>query len=332
MKGEYSGHLSASDPMFDYLRHHIFPQLGSDCSEGIRVFKTNGSNAVYIYEDRKSCQNVVGKFFRSERNSDPLLARQRLDRECKNISRFTSFLGEGHHAARILGRNDDLDCLLVVEYCPGLLLDQIIWKAIAEKDGTLLKRKLGALAELLVTVHNRSAIENRVDSKDILSYCSALFRDAGELFSPGEAEWFERQKECWRRDTVLEEDNLVLVHGDATPSNFTFGEGKEVYVFDMERVRYADRCFDVGRIAGELQHFFLRTLHDPWAAEEFIRHFLKEYTGHFPDREAAFRSITRRLPFYMGTTLLRIARNSYLEKEYRRLLVEAAGKCLRRCP
>ena len=49
-----------------------------------------------------------------------------------------------------------------------------------------------------------------------------------------------------------------------------------------------------------------------------------------PDREAAFRAITRRLPFYMGATLLRIARNSYLEKEYRRALIEAAGRCLRR--
>ncbi|MBR2872472.1 MAG: phosphotransferase [Lentisphaeria bacterium] len=128
----------------------------------------------------------------------------------------------------------------------------------------------------------------------------------------------------------MEEDNQVLVHGDATPSNFAFGEGRAVFAFDMERVRYADRCFDVGRIAGELQHFFMRTVHDPWAAEEFIHHFLQEYSGHFPDREAAFKAITRRLPFYMGATLLRIARNSYLEKEYRRVLIEAAGRCLRR--
>ena len=105
-----------------------------------------------------------------------------------------------------------------------------------------------------------------------------------------------------------------------------------VISFDMERVRHADRCFDVGRIAGELQHFFLRNLHDRSRAEEFISHFLREYAGHFPDRESAFRAITGRLPFYMGTTLLRIARNTYLDRDYRRQLVESAEMCMRRKP
>ena len=143
--------------MFGFLRESIFPQLGSDCSEGVRVFRTNGSNAVYIYEDRKSCKSVVGKFFRSERNRDYDLARQRLNREYDNIGRFSSYLGKEHHVARVLGRNEALNCLLVVEYCPGLLLDQIIWRSVAEADPVLLKRKLGALADLLVTVHNKSA-------------------------------------------------------------------------------------------------------------------------------------------------------------------------------
>ena len=330
MKGEYAGHLPASDPMFGFLQESIFPQLGSDCSEGVRVFRTNGSNAVYIYEDRKSSKSVVGKFFCSERNRDHELARQRLNREYDNIALFSSYLGKEHHVARVLGRNEALNCLLVVEYCPGLLLDQIIWRSVAEADPVLLKRKLGALADLLVTVHNKSASGIQVDFKPVCSYCRDLVRDLRELLVPGENEWFERQIGLWHRDPVMEEDNQVLVHGDATPSNFVFGEGGTVFVFDMERVRYADRCFDVGRIAAELQHFFMRTVHDPWAAEEFIHHFLREYSGHFPDREAAFRAITRRLPFYMGATLLRIARNSYLEKEYRRALIEAAGRCLRR--
>ena len=122
----------------------------------------------------------------------------------------------------------------------------------------------------------------------------------------------------------------MLVHGDATPSNFFFGDGMYVISFDMERVRIADRCFDVGRIAGELHHFFMRTVGNRYAAEEFVGHFLWEYASRFPDREAAFNAITRRIPFYMGTTLLRIARNSYLEHDYRRALVEAGENCLRK--
>jgi hypothetical protein len=109
-----------------------------------------------------------------------------------------------------------------------------------------------------------------------------------------------------------------------------FGGGLSVVAFDLERTKRADRVFDTGRIAGELQHFFLRATGNPYAAEPFIGHFLWEYACHFPNRERAFRSITGRIPFYMGITLLRIARNSWVEPEYRRRLINEAKEGLRR--
>ena len=330
MKGEYLGHLPQNDPMFDYLRREIFSQLGSDCSEGIRVFGTNGSNAVYIYEDRKSCQNVVGKFFYSERNTDWELAHRRLEREYNNIRSFSSYLGNNHYVARILGRNDALNCLLVVEYCTGTPLDRIIIEAVTQDKPWLLREKLTALADFLATVHNRSARQEKVDFNTACDYCSGIIGNLKNLLSEKETARFHQLKENWRNDPVMWEDNQVLVHGDATPSNFFFGDGMYVISFDMERVRIADRCFDVGRIAGELHHFFMRTVGNRYAAEEFVGHFLWEYASRFPDREAAFNAITRRIPFYMGTTLLRIARNSYLEHDYRRALVEAGENCLRK--
>jgi hypothetical protein len=85
----------------------------------------------------------------------------------------------------------------------------------------------------------------------------------------------------------------------------------------------------VGRLSGELKHFFMQVTGDRWAAEPFIGHFLWEYCGHFPDRQDAFRSVTRRLPFYLGITLLRIARNSWIDWDYRRQLLEEAKENLR---
>jgi hypothetical protein len=73
----------------------------------------------------------------------------------------------------------------------------------------------------------------------------------------------------------------------------------------------------------------LRGTGDTFAAEPFIGHFLWEYWGHFPDRQDAFRSITRRIPFYLGITLLRIARNSWVGCEYRRRLLDEAKNNLR---
>jgi hypothetical protein len=119
------------------------------------------------------------------------------------------------------------------------------------------------------------------------------------------------------------------VHGDATPENFLFGGGLQVIAFDLERTKRADRVFDTGRIAGELKHFFMRATGKKDAAEPFIGHFLWEYACHFPNRDRAFQSITGRTPFYMGITLLRIARNSWIEPEYRRRLINEAKACLR---
>ena len=128
------------------------------------------------------------------------------------------------------------------------------------------------------------------------------------------------------------EDRAVLVHGDVTPSNFLIGRGHDVMAIDLERMQWADRVFDLGRLCGELKHFFFQAKGDPHAAEPFIGHFLWEYCCHFPDRMSAFRAITRRTPFYMGITLLRIARNSWIDQDYRWRLVQEAKQILRGLP
>jgi hypothetical protein len=86
--------------------------------------------------------------------------------------------------------------------------------------------------------------------------------------------------------------------------------------------------FDVGRVAGELQHAFMRDACDRHRAEPFIGHFLWEYSCHFPDRQRAFESITARLPYYMALNLLRIARNDYIDRDYGGRLVRQAKRLL----
>jgi Ser/Thr protein kinase RdoA (MazF antagonist) len=124
------------------------------------------------------------------------------------------------------------------------------------------------------------------------------------------------------------EDNQVLVHGDATPSNLLFGSGLDVVAIDLERMQRADRTFDLGRIAGEMKHYFLEAGRNH-GAEPFIGHFLWEYCCHFPDRSRAFQAITSRLPFQMALTLLRIARNAWVSGGQRMRLVEEAKIILR---
>jgi aminoglycoside phosphotransferase (APT) family kinase protein len=124
------------------------------------------------------------------------------------------------------------------------------------------------------------------------------------------------------------QDRQVWLHGDATPANFLFGHGQDVAAIDLERMKRGDRMFDVGRVAGELQHAFMAATGDWRGGERFIGHFLWEYACHFPDRRRAFTSITGRLPYYMALNLLRIARNDYIGWDYSQRLVGQAKKLL----
>ena len=328
MKGEYLGHLSKSDRMYDYLQYDIFPGLGCNAPDGIRVFGTNGSNAVYIYEERRSNVKVVGKFFYSQSMRDRREAERHLEREWNNLHHARSVLDGCHYVARPLGRNVELNCLLVTEFCTGTPLEEVINRAIYNKEEQLLHDKLRALAGFLAEMHNRSAHSFQADFNGECRYFKRLSDTLARQGFP--VSNLEHLKNCWHDTPAMWEDNAVKVHGDATPANFFFGDGMYVISFDLERMKFSDRCFDLGRLAGEIQHFFLRATGNKYLAEPFISGFLHNYCSHFPDRYRALAAISARMPFYMGMTLLRIARNDYLAPEYRCKLIGEAALCLKR--
>ena len=331
MPGEFIGYLQGDDPLFPYMKNEIFTRLDCSCPEGIKVYKTNGSNEVYIYEDASNSRRVVGKFFYSERMKDWDLAWKRLDREYRNLLEFSSYIDPRYHyVAKVLGRNDDLNRLLVVEYCYGEPLEDIITRAINNNDEALLFGKLKALAYFLARVHNLSAKEKKADFEKVCEYFYTVLSQLESITDAGEREFLASCCRQWHDDPFMWQDREVLVHGDATPANFFFGDDIHVISFDMERNRRTDRMFDTGRLGAELQHFFFRATGNILEAEKFIGHFYWEYACHFPDRESAFDSICKRVPFYFGTNLLRISRNSYLDRAYRRLLIEEAKLSLKR--
>jgi len=334
MSNGYVGRLPAHDPLYHYLRHDILPQLGVlGGPVEFRVFRLRGSKEVYRYEERHTGASLVGKFFGAADARENGRGRHRMEQEFENLQllRGYGFEGYPHHVARPWGTNAWLNRVLVEEYCPGASLSSVIAAAIHQGHRGRLFRKLTALAALLAALHNRTANNFTVDFNQDCAYLDRLVQklrcqqvigdwDADELYWLGDR---------WREQPYMWEDRQVLVHGDATPSNFLFGHGLDVIAIDLERMKRADRVFDLGRIAGELQHYYLQTIGDKYAAEPFIGHFLWEYSGHFPDQERAFRAITRRLPFQMSLTLLRIARNFWIPFAHRRRLVEEAKLVLR---
>lgn len=232
---------------------------------------------------------------------------------------------------RPYGFNPSIDNLLVLEHVEAQSLSRIINDAVYHGNHKRLYKKLSALAHFLATLHNMTAWDYNVNFDDAFQYMGRLLSSLVEKWGMGKdhSDELYHLRDVWRGRGFMWEDRAVIVHGDATPSNLLFGHGSDVIAIDLERMKWADRVFDLGRLCGELKHFFMQGMGSPYAAEPFIGHFLREYCCWFPDRERAFRSITMRIPFYLGITLLRIARNSWIDREYRWCLIHEAKQNLR---
>ncbi len=331
------GHLHQNDPLYGYLRGEILPQMGfGGGAARFRVFRLAETRDVYLYEEKHSGIRVVGKFYAANRGLNASQSPQSAHHEFCNLFwlRDIGFAHGPHYVVRPLGHNQTMGDVLVMEHLTGELLSSIIFQAARFGDRGRLYRKLSALASFLAALHNRTAAPDRVDFWPSLGY---LERVLGFLQDYRGLRWdqaaeFHRLAGLWRDRACMWEDNRVMVHGDATPANFLFGQGDLVMAIDLERMRHGDRIFDVGLLCGELKHCFLQATGDPATAEPFIGHFLWEYARHFPDRERTFWAITRRVPFYLGMTLLRISRNPWVSGDYARRLFHEAKKTLRGLP
>lgn len=329
---QYLGHLPKSDMLYEYFKYDIQPQLNSRQDVDYRVFKLNGSNDVYLYEEKFSGVKFVGKFFQSKREKDPSEAYKKMTREygCLNMMRGVGFAASPHYLPKPLGHNQHLNHLLVTEFCYGELLGDVITRSIQNRDDGVLFAKLTSLAYFLARFHNHTADSFcRVNFYENIEYAHSLIGKVKRYGMTDAANELYFLVEQWKNQPQMWEDASVLVHGDATPANFMCGDGLNVIGLDLERLHRTDRVFDTGRIAGELAHFFLAQTGSRDGAEKFIGHFLWEYACHFPDRERAFAAMNRRVPFYMGITFLRIARNTWLGWEYRKWLMDEAKICLR---
>jgi Ser/Thr protein kinase RdoA (MazF antagonist) len=326
MSGHYVGYVAGHDPLHDFLTGIIRDRMGvREPQPAYRAFRLSGSNEVYAYEEKSSGAKVICKFYGSR------FGWARQEYEGLETLRRYKLVGSPHHVIRPLGLSRDINGVLAVEYYSGEQFSHAIARATRHRDDAHLYWRLKALAYFLATQHNRTANGATVDFDPDCRYFDRLLgrlRNADRIgqWDVDELAWL---RDLWRERPRMWQDRQVWLHGDATPANFLFGQGLDVAAIDLERVKRGDRMFDVGRVAGELQHAFMSAVGDRHRAEPFIGHFLWEYSCHFPDRQRTFESITARLPFYMALNLLRIARNDYIDHDYGDRLVGQAKLLLR---
>ncbi|APZ42834.1 hypothetical protein BW247_06785 [Acidihalobacter ferrooxydans] len=328
----YLGHLPRHDPVYGYLYDRIFARkLGVYPRQGFRVFAASAADNVYVYEDRQHGRRVLGKYFkRSGRaKSTPNAAHEY--QVLKNLQAAGLDRGQ-HRVVRPLGLTLDFADALFEEFECGEPLYRVWTRTRPGTDDRDMMHALSDLAYLLCRLHNRTAGDETVDFRGEFDYfdkiVARLWRRRRARQDQIDALYSARHR--WEQDSQMYADRRVRLHGDATPANFIVGGTHRLTAIDLERSHRGDRAYDVGMVAGELRHWALRQFGDGARAEPYIGHFLWEYARHFPDQSRTFRAVTDRLPFYMGVTLLRIARNSYLSDGYASALVHDALACLRR--
>jgi len=335
VKREYLGTLNQADPIYNILSHDVLPQLGVTTNgQRYRVFRLGGSNAVFEYEERESGHRVIGKFYGESGTRASPRAVDRMWREYRAVDhmRRVGLDGYPHHVMRALGTAPDQGAAIFLEHLRGETLGVVLDGVAREvRPPSALYERLTALAFFLATMHNRTVTDDLVDFHDDVRYLGLLSESLRHHRHMGDQSLreFGSLGDRWKRFGPMWEDHRVCLHGDATPANFLFTDGMWVGGIDFERSHYGDRVFDVGRIAGELQHAFMLNQGNRRGAEPYIGHFLWEYSCHFPDRDAAFAHICARVPFHLATTLLRVARNPWITNEYRTKLIEAARDALR---
>lgn len=320
------GEMSTADPLYQVLAFGAYPEVKHPV---FHVERLSRRHLVYRYVERGTRKAVVGKFFcTDDPDRDKVV---RIKSEYRNLIRlrYLGFNTRPYSVVRPLCSDWRIGLAVAEDFVQGKTLDHYLRAAAWGGDGAALRRTLANLASFLYMLHSKTGGGAAARVEDVAGHYGRIVLKLCRqcLLTTEWAAVYLMLRDIWLQRPCMDAE-AVTVHGDATPTNFLFPTERDVVAIDLERMRHADRIFDVGMVCGEIKHAFLWRTGNKYASEPFIRHFLQQYARHFVSPRTAFEAITRRVPFYMALTELRIARNDWLDWQYRQRLVWEAHECL----
>jgi aminoglycoside phosphotransferase len=315
--------LFASHALTGFLLAHF--GVSRDCD--LQVERLRASRPVFRFSVPGDGAGLVGKFFRGQVPATP--QDRSLEQEYRNY-RAAPGWGLAGLIPRLAGQSPGLRLGLLLEAIPGCDLDHYLLAAAQGRHRETCRSKVGQLAELLAFFHTRPLSPSPVSPGPVLAYFAKLRRQlqAQGILSQEEVAALAEESDLWEIRLRSYDDQQVLLHGDATPTNFLFPDGRVVAV-DLERLRPGDRLFDLSWVAGELRHAWGWRGRDFGGSEALIQHFFRSYLEALPASGDLTERIYALNPLYMALAELRIARNAYLSWEYRRTLLAEAQSCLK---
>jgi aminoglycoside phosphotransferase len=321
--------MSGEHPLSLALRELLPADAAWPAAAEVHLEHLPSSREVFRFQAAGGDAAVVGKFY--SQYPPATSADRSLDREYHNYL-WAKDLGLTRGPGlipRLLGRHPQTRLGLVLEAVSGPDLDRALALACHQGEHGQLYHRLEKLAGLLAVFHTRPLPEQPVSPQPALRYLAKLrhqLQELGLLTSEDELA-LQEESRAWAERLLRFPDHLVLAHGDATPTNFLFPDGR-VVALDLERLGPADRLQDLSWVAGELKHAWGCRTGYLDGAEPAIGHFFEAYLRALPADAALTRRILALNPFYMALAELRIARNTYLNREHRRSLVAEARRCL----
>ena len=322
-------------PLYRHLSQCVMPDFDVDTTNPSFSARTITRHpGVYLFEEKKSGKVFIGKFFGSRHNIHESEQQRLLDAEFKNLKilRNKGLRYVPNQVVRPISKARDIHSLLVENYVPGHDLDYYIQKSIYEGQHERLMKKLSMLGAFFARLHSYTTIAKKNDMKRIyLAFQEYVLTLSGQqLIDEVLQDRLLALCREWRESGMIPSDTPVLVHGDATPTNFIFNPKDGITAIDLERMHFSDNALDIGMLAAELKHHFALRALDSEGAEPFIQHLVAAYDGEMERNAPFMATLKERNPFYMAMAELRIARNQWLHIDHRRWLIEEAIRCLQR--
>ena len=234
---KYLGRLNPHDPFYAYLQEQIFPPLLTEQHpHQFRVFQFPASNAVFLYEETHSQHKVIGKFF-NRIGKDPQQAWEQAHNEWRYMHtlRDLGFKTGRLYIPQPLGISWDMNNVIVEEFCPGQPLSRVIEESIERNDAKLLYARLTDLAYFLAKLHNWTARSETVRFDAHFAYFDKIMArlQRRHRISAQQTGEFYHYREHWQQMGRMWADRQVLIHGDATPSNFLFATHRRTIAIDL---------------------------------------------------------------------------------------------------
>lgn len=327
--------IDVKDPLYRHLSTVVLPRVGLKVKGPVfESSRLSTRETVYLFEEKKTRVCFVGKFFGFRPQLSDHDRRNCLNQEFKNLrlARKMGLHSVPHRVVQPLSKTERLNFLLVEDFVRGHDLDYYIAKAVYNGQDDRLRRKLTLLAHFFFQLHSCITGTKQVDFGNDANYFQSIIASLarGRLLDTKTVSELSHLCNQWEKTDEMWSAKRVLVHGDATPTNFIFHHPDDgVTAIDLERMHLGDRMYDIGMLAAELKHHFAWRILKADAAEPFITHFLETYCAQFSDPKTVFNQVTLRNRFYMALGEIRIARNPWLPLQHRTWLTEEARRCLR---